>query len=244
MTRSVTYCHDVPGLIAFKKLLEEPEDLDELLNVVGADDGKGILKMCWNWSKMKTDKGETKLMGPKRSIILAAVADVPETYHNMSVLLELTKLAEVDFILSCDLKLINIFLGLQTFSAKFPCPYGECTVCQQTGTWIKGKVRTFQNISENKRNWLERTNGKRDKKSRDKLKEYKNCENDPLVSTDDPSTPIIVKVPPPPLHTILLGPVNHIIKHLSLHYMDVESVLKAAPLYIIPSNYHGKSYEG
>jgi hypothetical protein len=93
LSRSVTYFHDLPGLIACKKLLENIDDDEEMMNVIGVDDGKDILKIVWNWSLMfKTDKGKRKLMGPKRSNILAVVSKVKESHYNMAVLLELTKL--------------------------------------------------------------------------------------------------------------------------------------------------------
>ena len=91
LSRSVTYCHDLPGLIAFKKLVENLDDDNEVMNVVGINDGKDILKIVWNWSLMfKTEKGKRKLMGPKRSIILVAVSKVKESYFNMAVFLDLT----------------------------------------------------------------------------------------------------------------------------------------------------------
>ena len=68
ISRYVVYCTDIPGLIAWKKLLEDDFD-NEYMNIIGLDDGKSILKICWNWSKSEVDEGKYKLMGPKRSII-------------------------------------------------------------------------------------------------------------------------------------------------------------------------------
>ena len=119
MSRSVTYCHELPGLIAFKKLVEDLDDDEDVMNVIGVDDGKNILKIVWNWSlRYKTDKGKMKLMGPKRSIILAVVAKVKETHQNMAVLMELTKLNEVEYLMSMDLKLINITIGICSHSSR------------------------------------------------------------------------------------------------------------------------------
>ena len=53
------------------------------------------------------------------------------------------------------------------------------------------------------------------------------CEHELLIRNDEPDCPIIVKIPPPPLHTILLGPVNHIINNLMLYYPDVTKNLKS-----------------
>ena len=71
---------------------------DTIENVIGVDDGKQVLKIVWNWSLMtKNNEGKDKLMGPKRSIVLAAVSKVKESYHNMSVLMKLTNLNEVEY---------------------------------------------------------------------------------------------------------------------------------------------------
>ena len=119
LSRSITYCHDIPGLIAFKKLTENVDESKEMLNVVGVDDGKQILKIVWNWSLMyENDVGKNKLMGPKSSIILAAVSKVKETHHNMKVLMQLTKLNEIEYAMSMDLKLINITIGICTHSSR------------------------------------------------------------------------------------------------------------------------------
>ena len=44
----------------------------------------------------------------------------------MQVLIELTGLNEIQFKLSQDIKLINIIIGITTFSSKYPCLYGHC----------------------------------------------------------------------------------------------------------------------
>ena len=81
-----------------------------------------------------------------------------------------------------------------------------------------------------------------DKSKRDRLKEYFNCESKPLLTCDDENTPILYQIPPPPLHTILLGPVNHIVQHLLIHYPNLVNILH--DLSIQKANYHGKSFEG
>ena len=64
-------------------------------------------------------------MGPKRGIILAIVANVPESYHNIKIIMNLTNINEIEFTLSQDLKLTNIIIGITSHSSKYPCPYGE-----------------------------------------------------------------------------------------------------------------------
>ena len=114
----------MPGLLAFRKLVESPENPEDLFNVIGADDGKDVLKITSNWSSFKQDKGKHKLMSAKRSIILAAVFKVPETYHNLGVLFKLTSLNEIEYKLSQDLKLTSIVIGITNHSSKCPCPWG------------------------------------------------------------------------------------------------------------------------
>ena len=45
---TVTYCHDLPGLIAYKKIVEGYDDSIDVINVIGVDEGKSILKIIWN----------------------------------------------------------------------------------------------------------------------------------------------------------------------------------------------------
>ena len=88
LSRYIVYCHDVPGLLAYKKLVEdEGNENEEEINVVGIDDGKNLLKIVFNWARIgKSNK--SKAMGPKRCLVIAAVAQVPETYWNMQVLIK------------------------------------------------------------------------------------------------------------------------------------------------------------
>ena len=52
----------------------------------------------------------------------------------------------------------------------------------------------------------------------------------------------LVKIPPPPLHTFRLGPVNHLLDHLGNLYPELEQHL--ADLHVVKENYHGKTFEG
>ena len=238
LSRSVTYCHDLPGLIAYKKLVENINNDDETMNVIGVDDGKDILKIVWNRSLMyKTDIGERKLTGPNRTIILAGVSKVKETHHNMAVLMELTKLNEVDYVMSMDLKLTNIMIRICSHSARYPCPYGECFK-DDNGNWHKGRDRTGFNIKENRAKWIRSSAGR--KINRANLKDYMNCENDPLL--DKVEDPIIKLIPPPALHTILLGPVNHVYRGLQKVYPKVAQTI--SNLHIQQAKYHGQNFEG
>ena len=183
--------------------LENPDNPEDLFNVIGADDGKGVLKIVFNSSTTKLDKGKNKVMNSKCSIILAAVSHVKESYHNMGILFKLTNLNDVPFKLSQDLKLTSIVIGITCHSSKYPCPYGECYK-DEYGLWIKGRDQTIENLTENQKKWCTKSRIKSG--NRKTLKDFKNCEFIPLL-TSEKQTPIIYTIPPPPLHILLLGPI-------------------------------------
>ena len=220
-------------------IVENSSNSDDSINVVGLDDGKGMLKITLNWSKVVKYSGKNKLMGPKCGLILAIVANVPESYHNIKILMKLTNINEIEYILSQDLKLTNIIIGITSHTSKYPCPYGECYKDYKCNEWYKGRNRTISNLTSNQRRWCEAPANQNDMSL---LKDYKNCENIPLIFCDNPDTPILYVIPPPPLHLILLGPVNHIINHLKLRYSEIVNILDS--LHIQRSKYHGKNFEG
>ena len=125
--------------------------------------------------------------------------------------LELPKL-EKDFALVCDVKLIDILVGLQGCSAMYPCPY--CLGCKvdekgkptnQRGTWQKGPPRTFRNLKEEfEKSMTKHKNGKMP--SRNTLKKYHNVKHLPIQVRDDQlDIPISKLYPPPQLHCGILG---------------------------------------
>ena len=52
-----------------------------------------------------------------------------------------------------------------------------------------------------------------------------NCENIPILD-GDPDDPLYLTIPPPPLHTILLGPVNHVFKELRKRHPVIMKTIK------------------
>ena len=233
--RYVVYCHDLPGLIAWKSLLEG-EDITEYMNVIGVDDGKSLLKICWNWSTKSKDEGKYKLIGPKRSIILACVFDVPETSHNIGILFNLISLNEIDFLLSEDLKLHNVTLGKQSHSSKHPCSYCDGFFDVTIRRWVKGNDITLKSLRSDRKQWMEEGKG-----DRSQLQRFNNVENEALVSFDE-NEKILVKIPPPALHVCLIGPVNYIINQLEKVYPDISKDIER--LHIVRERYQGKTFEG
>ena len=140
---------------------------------------------------------------------------------------------------------------MQSATSRYPCPYGLCRKAGEgqgpvwaTGDWIKGEPRSLESLKEHQAEWRNTTMG-----VRGRLKDFFNVEFEPLFSTNRPSwegpllpTYILLKIPPPPLHTIRLGPVNHLIAYLDKLYPELQGHL--ARLHVLKEDYHGKTFEG
>ena len=110
-----------------------------------------------------------------QSSILCCAEQIPELYVNAKIMYDLIHLREVSAKFVCDLKLINILLGLSSHASKHPCPYGTCYKGQD-GMWVSGEQRSFASISNHRENWREQTGG-----DRKKLKNFFNCKFEPLI---------------------------------------------------------------
>ena len=250
LPRQVVYCKDVEAVQTILKEQIKDFSSEEYLCVLAADGGKNNLKICLNFSKKTKDKNKWKLFGPKHSLVLATVCDVPETYNNIKVLFDLIDIKRLNFKLSTDLKLVNIVCGKQTNSSKYPCCYGDC--CQdKDGNWIKGqKLTKFSDFRDNFQNYVETGNG-----NRKKLMKYKNCEFDPLLDLDEC---ILHAIPPQVLHGVLLA-TNKIVEDIDkVKNQFIKSLGEGCPedikhfcifseisrLYIVREGYQGKTFEG
>ena len=213
LRRQFTYCNDIEGLLTFKELLEIEKHgtdiLEDVDQVIGLDGGVKKLIMCHTWSPKEKGKLRRKL-SQKNTIILASVAEVPETDHNLRVIFTLTEVNNLAYLLSADLKVVLMGLGLGSNTSTYSCGIGECKKESKRGKWIKGKNRTISSICENRRKWLTETGG-----DRKKLNRYKNCEHEPVARPQfDENSPLFPWLPIPKLHAILLGPTNHLVKEL------------------------------
>ena len=95
----------------------------------------------------------------KRVLVLAKADGVPETCHNVEIMLNAIRLHEIeeDFQVVCDLKMLNILLGIQSSTSLFGCPFCEASkvdekgkVTNQRGEWKfdpeKTPLRSIANI--------------------------------------------------------------------------------------------------
>jgi len=235
--RTMVLCHDLKGLISFIAELWGFK-VEEVEHNIGFDGGKGSLKLIWNLNldPEKEASAGAKFSGANKSIILGAVPLIPETYFNDEIFFRKLDLNQISYQLCTDLKLVNQILGIGSHSSKYPCPYGHC-YRNTWGIWMKGINRTIATLIKDFNDW------KASRTNRDKLKEYHNVEFSPLINTENKGTAVIAIVPPPPLHTIKLGPVNHLWvllrKLCPLQVLEFEGMMH---LYL--EDYHGGCYEG
>ena len=114
-------------------------------------------------------------------MILAIVANVPESYHNIKILINLTNINEIEYMLSQDLKLTNIIIAITSHSSKYPCPYGECYKDNKSNEWYKGTDRTIRNLRSNQRKWCQASAKQHDRRLLKALRTMKMCPLYPVM---------------------------------------------------------------
>ena len=116
-------------------------------------DGDGSLKIIPNVFSCHQDpqvtfkyqggKGES-LSGVNKAIILAYCEDLQESHYNMRMIMELLQIHELHGVISSDLKLINIILGLSSHGGKYACIYCE----EEKKELTTGRLRSFGRLNE------------------------------------------------------------------------------------------------
>lgn len=66
---------------------------------------------------------KNKLTSVYKLILLCVVPQIKESYDNIKLLFDLTKINEISFKFVADFKLLLIINGQQTATSSFPCPY-------------------------------------------------------------------------------------------------------------------------
>ena len=109
------------------------------------------------------------------------------------------------------------------------------------GDWVKGENRTLESSRENQAEWWEKGRGNRARLMVMEFEAlfipYRPDWQGPLLPTS-----ILAKIPPPPLHSFCLGPVNHLVDHLGQLYPELEQHL--VNLHLVREDYHEKTFEG
>ena len=148
----------------------------------------------------------------RRAFIVARVDAVPENYVNFTQLLGTLNLATLDkdFGVVCDLKVIDILVGLQSTSSRHCCPYCKGNF-SKNGLWnLDAERRDFENMTRDYERYRAEANNRR------RLKEFNSVEFPPIIMhSDQIDKRILELLPPPELHAGLLGPVNQTIQTMS-----------------------------
>jgi hypothetical protein len=127
------------------------------------------------------------------------------------------------------------------------CIFGDCYLSTRfrDAVWIRGANRFIEGMRGNNDLWEEETDG-----DRRQLKNFFNCEFPPLPATNaDGPTLVLEVIPIAELHTILINPVNHLIKGLEeaceASGVGVEEVRGwLITIRVRRAAYQGKNFEG
>lgn len=277
--RPVVYA-DAESLLS--AVLEARNQYGEISIKIMADGGKGFFKMsmtilpkdyceemCNSDSEMdppkskrsRYDEGGTlgkksNLNGVKRLILLCIVPDIKETYDNVKILWDLTKLNNIPYKFVSDYKLLLMIIGQQTACSTYPCPFcfitldvlrsgdvGKTIPCwQKEGDQLQIseeclKLKTFGDIKESYDKFIALNCD---------TKNAKNCHstiNLPLFDESD-DMPVIAKVIIPELHEIQ-GIVNHIFFDGLVPLLGQENAMKwPKKLNLVSKHYQGEKFEG
>lgn len=235
--RPLTFINDMNAFIA--AICDKRDHSDENLTIaLGLDGGQGKLISTLtvspegegNKAERKKTNNSLKSTGTRRAFVAARVDGVPETYSNLTQLLSPLNLPTLDkdFGVVCDLKVINILVGLQSCSSRHSCPFCQGAKYDKNGDFAKDGLwnldavrRDFENLSSDYVRYREEANDRR------RLKDFNSVEFPPImIHKDQMSIPIMALLPPPELHTGLLGPVNQTIKMLKQIVPGVEDFMK------------------
>jgi hypothetical protein len=260
--------------------MEARNHYGEVMIKLMADGGKGFFKIsmsilpkdyCEKTSDMESEHlqnkrstyeeggswgGKGNLNGVKRLILVCVVPEIKETYDNVKILWDLTKLNQIPFKFVSDYKLLLILIGQQTACSSYPCPFcfitltdlrsgveGEPMQCLERGSedlYISEKclkLKTFGDIKKSYDNF---------KLSNCDKKLAKNCHstiNLPIFEEPDEMT-IIEKAIIPELHEIQ-GMVNHIFFDGLVPLLGAENAFKWPKKFnLVSKHYHGEKFEG
>ena len=202
---------------------------DDVKIVIGVDGGQGkLIATLAIIPKDEKDKqgrmaeeqvkDRSKSTSVKRCLVIGRVDSVPENYENVKVLVEKINIPELrkDFCLVCDIKLIDIMVGIQSTSSIRPCPY--CNGCKidkfgretnQKGKFIKGQPRSMKNLKEKYQAYTESGSDRKN------IRNFDSVEHLPLyVHENQENMSVLELYPPPQLHCGILGPGNDVLTKL------------------------------
>ena len=176
---------------------------DQVMVRVGLDGGQGSFKVVVSIfetgfdpeiSFSKSEGPGSRLTGSQRILVMALAEDLPESYENMRIIVEVLKLNDLQCCIASDLKLINALLGISSHSGKFSCCY-----CTGEMKLECGELRTFGSLAKRSAEFASKGSKMKD------MKRFKNVIHPSLLKGEPGS--LLSAVPPPELH-LLMGAVN------------------------------------
>ena len=232
--RVLTHCNDIEALVNYVVKVRNYDPFNHIVRI-GLDGGGGMFKVVMNIINT-TDPRPTGFFqdtGVRKTIILAAVEKIKETHQNIHLILsKLNNVDRVKFFICSDIKLINIISGIQSCSAKHPCPYCETGNLVESNENIEhrtiGSVRCSAVAYKDAGSILINA------------KNYKNCINEPLLP-GDANERILDICAPPELH-LMQGITKHIFDKMNGEWSDVYLWLKG--INVNQKNYHHGSFVG
>ena len=186
--RDLTFVTDPTALIEY---LCEQRNLDMMNAMVriGLDSGQGSLKVTMNIFDPEELDGE-KLTGCNKLIILAFVKDVSECHSNIDIIHKKANLDDIKHYKACDLKLLNILLGISGHGGLHSCLY--CDGLMST----PGTLRTFGSLKKDYQNFMEAGGDE------SKMKNFNNVIKPSIIEEQD-DVFVIDTIPIPELHKYL-----------------------------------------
>ncbi|XP_047125706.1 uncharacterized protein LOC124807639 isoform X1 [Hydra vulgaris] len=182
-------------------------------------------------SKRLLTSQASKDTGVKKQLLVAVTEGGQENYNNVKVILSLLDIQEVNFVISCDMKLANILCGLQAHSSSHPCTW--CTA-ESSNLVNCGTLRTFGSLKQSFHAFSAAGSNTKN------AKKFRNLVHESVLSLED-SALVIDLIPPMELH-LLLGVVNHLFKILKNLWPKADEWLQA--LHIKYQPFHGGQFEG
>lgn len=243
-------CAKLSDFIEYVKDKRGIENGNDVLLKVGIDGGRNFLKVCLNIQSLtqsiepedsinNCSVKQKKLRdgGVKKLMILAIAHDVQENFRNMLTICTALDLhSELESspdskMLSCDLKLINLLLGLMGHGSNHPCAWCDA---ERRKLDMKGKARTFGSLRSNFWNFF--NSGE----SSSKAKQFGNSLHLPILRCAD-DIRVLEKFPPPELH-LMIGIVSKLFNELMKKWDGAEKWL--SEIHVDQESYHGGSFTG
>ena len=176
IVKDLVYVKDPSDLIVH--LCEERElVLQDAVVRIGIDGGQSSMKVVMNIfdpeHPERQDQDGQKYTGVNKMIVLALVRDIQETYSNLEIILAKARIHDLKYKLACDLKVLNILLGLSSHGGKHACNFCNGTVDSM------GELRSIGSLKSSYQAYVDNGSIKKN------MSDYDNVINKCLLEEED-----------------------------------------------------------